>query len=43
MLSNYIKIFDITTFPGENVPIACLRLKAVATALGNDHLPTNII
>jgi hypothetical protein len=39
----YIKNFDITNFPSENVPIACLRLKAVATALGNDDLPTNII
>jgi hypothetical protein len=42
-LELYIKIFDITTFPGENVPITCLRLNAVATALGNDDLPTNII
>jgi hypothetical protein len=42
-LELYIKIFDITTFPGENVPIACLCLKAVATAFGNDDLPTNII
>jgi hypothetical protein len=42
-LKLYIKNFDITTFPGENVPIACLHLKAVATALGNDDLPTNII
>jgi hypothetical protein len=42
-LENYIKSFDITKFPGENVPIACLRLKAVAKALGNDDLPKNII
>ncbi len=42
-LELYVKNFDITTFPGENVPIAYLCLKAVATALGNDDLPTNII
>jgi hypothetical protein len=42
-LELYIKNFDITTFPGENAPIACLCLKAVATAFGNDDLPTNII
>ena len=42
-LESYIKTFDITKFPGENVPIACLRLKAVACALGNDDLPKNII
>ena len=42
-LENYIKSFDITKFPGENVPIACLRLKAVAKALGTNDLPKNII
>jgi len=42
-LGNYIKEFDITKFPGENVPIACLRLKAVARALGTKDLPTNTI
>jgi hypothetical protein len=26
----YLKTFDITAFPGKNVPIACLHLKAVA-------------
>ncbi len=39
-LEMYIKNFDITNFPGENVPIACLWIKAVATALGDDDLPT---
>ncbi len=29
-LENYIRDFDITKFPGENVPTACLRLNAVA-------------
>ena len=42
-LESYIKDFDITNFPGENVPSACLRLKAVAKALGNDALPSNVI
>jgi hypothetical protein len=42
-LETYLKKFDITAFPGENVPIACLRLKAVARALGNDDLPKNIV
>ena len=42
-LENYIKNFDITKFPGENVPTACLRLKAVARALGAKDLPTNTI
>jgi hypothetical protein len=42
-LENYIKTFDITKFPGKNVPIACLRLKAVACALGERNLPTNAV
>ena len=42
-LENYIKNFDITKFPGENVPTACLRLKAVDRALGAKDLPTNTI
>jgi hypothetical protein len=42
-LGNYIKEFDITKFPGENVPTACLRLKAVSRALGEKELPTNTI
>jgi hypothetical protein len=40
-LENYIKTFDITKFPGKNVPIACLHLKAVTRALGEKNLPTN--
>jgi hypothetical protein len=40
-LKNYIREFDITKFPGENVPTACLCLKAVARALGDDDLPSN--
>jgi hypothetical protein len=42
-LETYLKTFDITAFPGENVLIACLRLKAVARALGNNDLPKNIV
>jgi hypothetical protein len=42
-LENYIKSFDITTFPGENVPTACLRLKAVSRALGEQNLPSNAV
>jgi hypothetical protein len=40
---NYIKTFDITKFPGKNVLIACLCLKAVACALGEKNLPTNAV
>ena len=42
-LENYIRSFDITKFPGKNVPTACLCLKAIAGALGDNDLPTNII
>ncbi len=42
-LKNYIREFDITNFPGEKVPTACLCLKAVARALGDDDLPSNTI
>ncbi len=31
----YIKMFDICNFPGENVPIACLKLMVVVTVLSN--------
>jgi hypothetical protein len=42
-LANYIKGFDITKFPGENMPTACLRLNAIARALGEKDLPPNTI
>ncbi len=42
-LETYLKTFYITAFPGENVLIACLHLKAVARALGNNDLPKNIV
>jgi hypothetical protein len=38
----YIKMFDICNFPGENVPTACLKLKAVVTML-DDKLPSNAV
>ena len=42
-LENYIRGFDITKFPGENLSTACLCLKAMARALGDDDLPSNTI
>jgi hypothetical protein len=42
-LKNYFKNFDITKFLGKNVPMACLHLKAVAQALGENDLPTNVV
>ncbi len=42
-LENYIKTFDITKFPGKNVPVTCLRLKAVARALEERNRPTNAV
>jgi hypothetical protein len=42
-LKEYLKTFDIRKFPGENVLLACLCLKAVATSLGSNNLPMNII
>ncbi len=42
-LESNIKDFDIMKFPSENVPSACLQLKAVAKALGNKDLPSNVI
>jgi hypothetical protein len=42
-LENYIRGFNITKFPGENVPTACLCLKVIARALGDDDLLSNTI
>jgi hypothetical protein len=42
-LKNYIRDFDITKFPGENVPTTCLHLNAVARALDDSDLPSNTI
>ena len=41
-LEEYVKTFDIRDFPGENVPTACLKLKAVVAVLG-DKLPSNAV
>ncbi len=42
-LETYFKTFDITKFPSKNVPTACLCLKAVARALGENDLLTNLV
>jgi hypothetical protein len=42
-LETYIKTFDIKVFLGENLPTACLCVKAVAQTLGDKCLPTNTI
>jgi hypothetical protein len=42
-LESYTKTFDIKVLPRENVPTACLCLKAVAQAIGDKCLPTNTI
>jgi hypothetical protein len=42
-LETYIKAFNITKYPSENVPTACLCLKAIARALGDGNLPSNTI
>ena len=41
-LKEYVKTFDICDFPGENVPTACLKLKAVVAVLGN-KIPSNAV
>ncbi len=41
-LKIYVKTFDIRNFPGENVPTACLKLKAVLSVLGN-KTPSNAV
>jgi hypothetical protein len=41
-LEEYVKTFNICDFPGENVPTACLKLKAVVAVLG-DKLPSNAV
>jgi hypothetical protein len=43
VLKTYFKAFDITKFPGKNEPTASLRLKAVARALEENELPTNLV
>jgi hypothetical protein len=38
----YVKTFDICSFPGKNVPTACLKLKAVVNVLGK-KIPSNAV
>ncbi len=42
-LQEHLKTFDIRKFAGENVPLASLCLKAVATSLGSNNLTTKVI
>jgi hypothetical protein len=42
-LKDYIKTFDIRSFHGENVPTACLKLKAVLLSLVIDCLPMQFV
>ncbi len=41
-LEDYGRSFDICNYPGKNVPIACLKLKAVVNVLG-PNLPSNAV
>ena len=42
-LEEYLNKFVIRQFLGEYVPTDCLCHKAVATSLGNNNLPKNVI
>lgn len=42
-LLRYIEEFDIRTYPGEDVSLACVRLKEITRALGQDSLPRDLI
>jgi hypothetical protein len=39
---DYIRSFNIRNYPGKNVPIGCLKLKAVVNVLG-PKLPSNAV
>ncbi len=41
-LEHHIRSFNIRNYPGKNVPIACLKLKAVVNVLG-PKLPSNAV
>jgi hypothetical protein len=41
-LKDYIRSFNIHNYPGKNVPIACLKLKAMVNVLG-PKLPSNVV
>ena len=42
-LLRFIEEFDIRRYPGEDVSLACVRIKEVATALGDTNLPTDLL
>ena len=42
-MEDYIKTFSIQKFPGEDVSMACLRIHAIANALGKDRLLSDIV
>jgi hypothetical protein len=42
-MEEFLKNFDILSFPGENVTLASLRIKAIAQSLGPTKLPTDIV
>lgn len=42
-LIKFIEQFDIRQYPGENVTLACVRIKEVCKALGPDSLPNDLL
>ena len=42
-LLRFIEEFDIRRYPGEDVSLACVRIKEVCTALGDTNLPTDLL
>ena len=41
-LQNYVRAFDIRSFPGEDVTLAITRILAVVRMLGSANLPENV-
>ena len=41
-LQNYVRVFDIRSFPGQDVTLAITRILAVVRMLGNTNLPENV-
>lgn len=42
-LLRFLEEFDIRHYPGENVSLACVRLKEVSQALGVEYLPRDLL
>ena len=42
-LEKWLQDFSLASFSGENVTKACLRIKAVANAIGHDKLPSDVV